>query len=98
MKWTLSAVVIALGVVGATSGTAFAGERSGNGEATPIKDYTASSICSFSGLEDMDLDDDGDFDAPVDPGVVQNWGIIPKEIRDFLASIGEHPGDACRGN
>lgn len=98
MKRTLSAMVIALGIVGATSGTAFAGERSGSGEATPVKEHIASSICSFSGLEDMDLDDDGDFDAPVDPGVVQNWGIIPQDFRDFLASIGAHPGDACRGS
>ena len=98
MKRTLSALAIALGVVGATSGTAFAGERAGSGEPTPVKEHIASSICSFSGLEDMDLDDDGDFDAPVDPGVVQNWGIIPKDFRDFLASIGAHPGDACRGN
>ena len=98
MKRTLSALVIALGVVGATSGTAFAGERGGNGEATPVKEHIASSICSFSGLEDMDHDDDGDFDAPVDPGVVQNWGIIPQDFRDFLASVGAHPGDACRGS
>ena len=98
MKRTLATIVVAVGVVGATSGTAFAGERSGNGEPTPIKDHIASSICSFSGLEDMDHDDDGDYDAPVDPGVVQNWGIIPREVRDFLASIGAHPGDACRGS
>lgn len=98
MKRTLSALVIALGVVGATSGTAFAGERAGNGEPTPVKDHIASSICSFSGLEDMDHDDDGDFDGPVDPGVVQNWGIIPQDFREFLASIGAHPGDACRGS
>jgi len=39
-----------------------------------------------------------DFEAPVQPGVVQNWGTIPKEIRDFLATIGEHPGTACNGS
>ena len=39
-----------------------------------------------------------DFEAPVDPGVVQNWGSIPPEFRAFLTSIGEHPGQACNGN
>jgi len=92
MKRIIAALVLALGVVGLSSGTAFAGERGGNGEATPINDYRANSICSFSGLDDLD------FEAPVDPGVVQNWGIIPKEVREFLTSIGDHPGEACNGN
>jgi hypothetical protein len=65
-----------------SSGAAFAGECGGNGEPTPINDYRSNSICSFSGLEDMD------FEAPVDPGVVQNWGSIPPEFRAFLTSIG----------
>jgi hypothetical protein len=92
MKRIIAALVLALGVVGLSSGTAFAGERGGNGEATPINDYRANSICSFSGLDDLD------FEAPVDPGVVQNWGIIPKEVREFLTSIGDHPGEACNGH
>jgi hypothetical protein len=29
---------------------------------------------------------------------VQNWGQIPKEVRDFIATQGEHPGDACNGH
>jgi hypothetical protein len=92
MRRTIAALVVALGVVSMSGGTAFAGERGGNGEPTPINEYTANSICSFSGLDDMD------FEAPVQPGVVQNWGSIPKEVRDFLESIGEHPGQACNGN
>ena len=92
MKRTIAALVLALGVVGMSGGTAFAGERGGNGEPTPINDYRANSICSFSGLDDMD------FLAPVQPGVVQNWGSIPKEVREFLATIGEHPGEACNGS
>lgn len=92
MKRTIAALVVAFGVVGMSSGAAFAGERGGNGEATPINDYRANSICSFSGLEDMDFED------PVQPGVVQNWGIIPKAFRDFLASEGHHPGQACNGS
>ncbi len=71
MKRTIAALVLALGVVGMSGGTAFAGERGGNGEPTPINEYRANSICSFSGLDDLD------FEAPVQPGVVQNWGIIP---------------------
>ena len=69
-----------------------AGEITGTGNPTPVNGYNANSICAFSGLDDMD------FEAPVQPGVVQNWGSIPKEIRDFLATIGEHPGTACNGS
>ena len=92
MKRTLAGLVVALGVVGLSGAPAMAGERGGNGEPTPINQYRANSICSFSGLDDMD------FEAPVQPGVVQNWGSIPKEFRDFLATIGENPGVACNGN
>ena len=93
MRRTLAAAMVAaLGVVAMTSGTAFAGERGGSGKPTPINDYRANSICSFSGLDDLD------FLEPVQPGVVQNWGIIPKDVRAFLESIGEHPGQACNGN
>jgi hypothetical protein len=53
----------------------------------------ANSICSFSGLDEMD------FEAPVDPGVVQNWGSIPRFVRDnVLTPMGEHPGQACNGH
>jgi hypothetical protein len=48
------------------TGSAFGGERGGNGEPTPVNDYRAGSICSFSGLEDFD------FEAPVQPGVTQH--------------------------
>jgi hypothetical protein len=92
MKRIIAALVLTLGVVGMSGGTAFAGERGGNGAPTPINDYRANSICSFSGLDDMD------FLAPVQPGVVQNWGSIPQEVRAFLATIGEHPGEACNGS
>ena len=92
MKKTLAALVLALGVVGATGTAASAGEITGSGKPTPINTYTANSVCAFSGLDDMD------FKAPVQPGVVQNWGSIPKEFRAFLASIGENPGTACNGS
>jgi hypothetical protein len=93
MRRTLAgSMVAAVAVVAMTSGTAFAGERGGSGKPTPINDYRANSICSFSGLEDFD------FEEPVQPGVVQNWGSIPKDVRAFLASIGEHPSVACNGH
>lgn len=62
----LAAVCVAA-LVG--SGSALAGERAGNGEETPAGDK-ARSACAFSGLED------NDFEAPVQPGVTQNWGQI----------------------
>ena len=76
----------ALAIFGAA--IAYAGERNGQGEEVPGGE-NGRSICSYSGLEDFD------FEQPVDPGTVQNWGIIPKVVRDFLASIGLHPGDSC---
>ena len=92
MKRILATIVVALATVGATGTAASAGEITGNGNPTPINGYNANSICAFSGLDDMD------FEAPVQPGVVQNWGSIPKEVRDMLALAGEHPGDACNGH
>ncbi len=86
--------IIGAGLVVASIGmgsTAFAGEIGGSGKLTPINSYRANSICSFSGLNDNP-------DDPVEGGRVQNWGIIPKEIRDQLAAEGEHPGDACNGH
>lgn len=92
MKRILATIVVALATVGATGTAASAGEITGTGNPTPINGYNANSICAFSGLDDMD------FEAPVQPGVVQNWGSIPKEVRDFLVTIGEHPGTACNGS
>ena len=68
------ALVGAMVVGGAAS--ALAGERGGNGERTAAPDH-ARSECAFSGLEDFD------FEAPVQPGVVQNWGQIAKTGAHF---------------
>jgi len=77
-----------LGAVGA--GTALAGEVTGNGDPTAAPSHTAS-ICAFSGRND----------ANPPPGRtaahVQNWGQITKAERDFLRTIGFHPGDSCNG-
>jgi hypothetical protein len=97
MKTTINKSIIGL-VVGAAwilgANMALAGERNGVGDPIPGGD-NGRSICSFSGLEDQDHDEDGDFDDPVVPGETQNWGSIPKLIRDLLATMGLHPGDAC---
>ncbi len=62
-----------------------AGEVTGNGKSTPIRDYIASSICSFSGLND-DPEEDGLF--------IQTFGWV---MRFFGVPPGT-PGQTCRGN
>ena len=64
---------------------------------TPIgaaldNDPHASSICSFSGLGD------GEDEPGRTAAHVQNWGQITKTDRDFLSTIGFHPGDSCNGH
>lgn len=90
---SLLAAAVCVGAVAAVgAGSAFAGEVTGKGDPTPIAEYRAASICSFSGQND----------AEPPPGRtaehVQNWGQIPKEVRDDIATHGEHPGDACNGH
>jgi len=101
MKKSNRAVLTALAslaLIAALPTTALAGERGGNGEPTPVNGYIASSLCAFSGLDDLD------FQEPVQPGVVQNWGAIPKEGRDFFdpsttgGPVAFHPGNACNPN
>lgn len=82
----VAACVTALTAFGSTA--AFAGERSGTGDAIEV---VAVSDCAYSGLEDFD------FSADVDPGVTQNWGQIPFEDRLYLTSIGVSPGVLCNG-
>ena len=60
--------------------------------AAPDDDPHASSICSFSGLGDLE-DDPGRTAAHV-----QNWGQIPKVVRDEISAFGAHPGDSCNGH
>jgi len=74
------------------SSTAFAGEITGNGkwiagsEEAPLHGKSA---CAYSGREDDPTD-------PLFKGTMaQAWGLISKSTRDFLASVGMHPGDAC---
>ncbi|HET6656106.1 MAG TPA: hypothetical protein VFH57_07630 [Gammaproteobacteria bacterium] len=69
----------------------FAGEITGNGKSLKTEDGTlhGRSACAFSGLEDSGTND-GIFRGII----TQNWGQIPKAIRDILPSS-MHPGVAC---
>jgi hypothetical protein len=90
---SLSAAALCGVVVGAVgAGSAFGGEVTGKGKPTPIAEYRAASICSFSGQND------GEPPPGRNAEHVQNWGQIPKEVRDAIALEGEHPGDACNGH
>jgi len=81
-------LVTALAAAGIATGSALAGEITGNGKPTAAP-ANANSECSFSGLDDPD--DDGFVHT-------QNWGQLSKEQRAFLASIGVTPGIACNGH
>ncbi|MGQ0831334.1 MAG: hypothetical protein ACT4OV_06615 [Microthrixaceae bacterium] len=71
IKKVTVAVALCAAVALGSGSAAFAGERAGTGAPTAGPDH-ARSLCVFSGLEDFD------FEAPVDPGVVQNWGHVKK--------------------
>lgn len=90
-KSFLAAAVCAAALAGVGASAALAGEVTGNGEATAAPTH-AQSICAFSGRND------GEPPAGRTAEHVQNWGQIPKEVRDFIATQGEHPGDACNGH
>jgi hypothetical protein len=96
-KKVLLALAVCTAVAGLSAGPALAGEVTGNGKPTPIgaapdDDPHAASICSFSGQND------GEPPPGRTAEHVQNWGQTPKEERDFLATIGFHPGDSCNGH
>lgn len=95
------AVSVAAVVLSLSAGAAFAGEVTGNGK--PLwtsggwedEHHTlhGASACAFSGQEDAQFEESPDYDP--EAGHAQSWGQIPKGTRDFLATIGFHPGDAC---
>lgn len=104
----VSAVLAALLILGLTAGAALAGEVTGNGRLLTIENSKwgtglhARSLCAYSGQEDLQFFQDEETDQiPVEefvrgvPGHAQSWGQIPKAGRDFLTSIGEHPGMSC---
>jgi hypothetical protein len=89
---TAAALISSLAVT-----TVMAGEITGNGRLLTVH---GRSSCAFSGQEDLQwfvTDEDLVRHALTRgvPGHAQSWGQIPKADRDFLATIGMHPGDAC---
>lgn len=103
MKKPVVGAALAAALVVAMGGTAFAGEITGNGKPTPINNFQAGSICSFSGQNDN----------PNDPelfegGRVQSFGDI---VQEAIVVLGdghgasslvpiirtEGPGVSCRG-
>lgn len=68
---------------------ALAGEITGNGKYTPVHDYTASSICAFSGYNDTPGEDG--FEQ------VQAYGMLVKAFGGFAPGYASHPGQSCRG-
>jgi len=89
---TTLAIIFTLSMAIGLSGTVFAGEITGNGkwiagsEEAPLKGRSA---CAYSGRED-------DPEDPMFKGTMaQAWGLISRQTRAFLTSIGLHPSDAC---
>ena len=81
MKKALVGAAICAALIFGSSGAAFAGENNGNGDPTGAPDH-ARSLCVYSGLED------GDGGGPSGPGVTQNWGQIPQELRKAWSTRG----------
>lgn len=103
MRRSILVVAMSAIMVMAMGATAFAGEVTGNGKATPISEYRAGSICSFSGQND-DPNEPGLFSD----GRVQSFGDIVQEAIGVLGNgkgasalvpiiRAEGPGVSCRG-
>lgn len=105
MRKPLASAAFAAALIVAMGGAASAGEITGNGKPTPIEDFRAGSICSFSGQND---DPTGGGD-PFEDGRTQNWGHVLDDAKQFigdgdnganeLASMinAEGPGTNCQG-
>jgi hypothetical protein len=104
MRKLIAAVAVVVGIV-VTPSAAFAGEITGNGKPTPINQFNANSICSFSGQND---DPTGGGD-PFQAGRVQNWGHTKNVAKELLGDGHgasaitdvmhvEGPGANCNGN
>jgi len=92
------ATVAATVILSALATPAQAGEVTGNGKSLKQDDGTlhGASICAFSGIND-NWTGDKDMEPDADGFTrVQAWGQLDQEVRAFLATIGLHPGDACK--
>ena len=86
----IACALIAAGILSLGANVAIAGEVDGKGNPVPGGEK-GKSECSYSGQQDDPVADAGFFKGDR----VQNWGQIPKMMRDILASVGLLPGDAC---
>lgn len=97
VKKALLGAAICAGVIVGGTGISIAGEVTGNGKDLKIAPHTlhGASICAFSGLNDTYS---GDPDVPDEDGFTrtQSWGQLDQEVREFLGTVGAHPGDACK--
>ena len=84
-KRALSVAICASAIMALSANAAIAGEIKGNGERIEVH---GNSICAYSGLDDPDEDQFGR---------TQNWGQLPKFVKDGLKGVG-HPGVACNPN
>lgn len=94
---TIAAVTTASLALG---GTAFAGEVNGNGGSTPVQEYRAGSICSFSGLNDDPNEPGADGRTQTFGGELQRFAeIYPGGVRGLANDgiIKTGPGTECRG-
>ena len=82
--------LLVAGMLAFGANNALAGEVDGKGNPVP-GGTNGKSECSYSGQQDDPVADAGFFRGDR----VQNWGQIPKMLRDFLTSIGSNPGNAC---
>ena len=84
MRQLILMLVTGLIAAAIAAGSAFAGEITGNGKETAMRDH-ANSECAFSGRDDAD--DDG-FEH------TQSWGQLVKAF----GPMGGVPGEACNGH
>lgn len=96
MPKVIVAIIATVALSGVFSGTAFAGEVTGNGKPTPIRQYRAASICSFSGLEDWNsaAPHDPEDAISVTPGVTQTPHSVMEDGEVLYPPPGT-PGFAC---
>ncbi|UWF77857.1 hypothetical protein [Microbacterium neungamense] len=97
MNKTAIGAALALVFVLGSSGTAMAGEYTGQGGDVRGGDK-AHSACHFSGQDvpdDVEMNPPGFDDDMITEGHVQSYG---QYVRAGMKAVMPSPGDACRGN
>ena len=108
MRRSILVMLVASLMVMAGASAAFAGEWApggpNNGHTTPVWDYVAESICSFSGADESDASED----HYGEPGDDEQWGSTPAGANSegkamvqsggqFVASVGSSDPGAVAG-